>query len=39
MSAFDLKEIKIWNIKYNLLTEAEIAGIVDNWISIIKLQN
>lgn len=29
----DLKEIRIWNIKYNLLTEAEIADIVDNWIS------
>ncbi|MBR3744640.1 MAG: WecB/TagA/CpsF family glycosyltransferase [Bacteroidales bacterium] len=33
MSTFDLKEIKIWNIKYNLLTEAEIADIVVDWIS------
>lgn len=29
----DLKEIKIWNIKYNLLTPREIADIVERWIS------
>ena len=29
----DLKEVRIWNIKYNLLTEFEIAEIVDKWIS------
>lgn len=29
----DLKEVRIWNIKYNLLTESEIAEIVDKWIS------
>ena len=29
----DLKEVKIWNIKFNLLTEFEIADIVDQWIS------
>lgn len=29
----DLKEIRIWNIKFNLLTEVEIAEIVDNWIN------
>lgn len=28
----DLKEIQIWNIKYNLLTESEIADIVVKWI-------
>ena len=29
----DLKEVRIWNIKYNLLTEFEIAKIVDEWLS------
>lgn len=29
----DLKEIKIWNIKYNLLSKFEIADIVDKWIA------
>ena len=29
----DLKEVRIWNIKINLLTEIEIAEIVDNWIT------
>ncbi len=29
----DLKEVRIWNIKYNLLTEFEIAEIVDKWLS------
>ena len=28
----DLKEIKIWNIKYNLLTVAEIVDIVNKWL-------
>ena len=29
----DLKEVRIWKIKFNLLTEFEIAEIVDKWIS------
>ena len=29
----DLKEIKIWNIKYNLLTREEIVDIVSTWIA------
>ncbi len=29
----DLKEVRIWNIKYNLLTEFEIAEVVDKWIT------
>ena len=29
----DLKEVKIWNIKFNLLTETEIADIVNQWTS------
>ena len=28
----DLKEVKIWNIKYNLLTEGEIVDIVNEWL-------
>lgn len=28
----DLKEIRIWNVKYNLLSESEIADIVSKWI-------
>ena len=28
----DLKEVRIWNIKYNLLTLQEIADIVSKWI-------
>lgn len=28
----DLKEIRIWNVKYNLLTTLEIANIVSKWI-------
>ena len=28
----DLKEIRIWNIKYNLLTISEIVDIVSNWL-------
>ena len=28
----DLKEVRIWNIKYNLLSLQEIAGIVGKWI-------
>ena len=28
----DLKEIRIWNIKYNLLTIPEIVAIVSNWL-------
>lgn len=28
----DLKEVRIWNIKYNLLTVSEIADIVSKWI-------
>ena len=28
----DLKEIRIWNIKFNLLTKSEIADIVTKWI-------
>lgn len=28
----DLKEIKIWNIKYNLLTISEIVDIVNKWL-------
>ncbi len=28
----DLKEVRIWNIKFNLLTEFEIAEVVDKWI-------
>ena len=28
----DLKEIKIWNVKYNLLTIAEIVDIVNKWL-------
>lgn len=28
----DLKEIRIWNIKYNLLTPSEIADIVVQWL-------
>lgn len=29
----DLKEIKIWNVKYNLLTISEIVRIVNLWLS------
>ena len=29
----DLKEVKIWNIKYNLLSIDEIVGIVSQWLS------
>lgn len=28
----DLKEIRIWNVKYNLLTKTEITDIVNEWI-------
>ena len=28
----DLKEVRIWNIKYNLLTEKEIVDIVNIWL-------
>ena len=28
----DLKEIKIWNVKYNLLTISEIVDIVNEWL-------
>ena len=28
----DLKEIRIWNIKYNLLTSSEIAEVVSQWL-------
>lgn len=28
----DLKEIKIWNVKYNLLTISEIVDIVNKWL-------
>ena len=28
----DLKEVKIWNIKYNLLTAKEISDIVNSWL-------
>ena len=28
----DLKEIRIWNVKYNLLTISEIVDIVSNWL-------
>lgn len=28
----DLKEIKIWNVKYNLLTVSEIVDIVNKWL-------
>jgi len=28
----DLKEVRIWNIKYNLLTAQEIASVVNTWL-------
>lgn len=28
----ELKEVRIWNVKYNLLTTSEIADIVSHWI-------
>ena len=28
----DLKEVKIWNVKFNLLTVDEIVAIVNNWL-------
>ena len=28
----DLKEVKIWNVKYNLLTIPEIVSVVNNWL-------
>ena len=28
----DLKEVRVWNIKYNLLTISEIVGIVSKWL-------
>lgn len=28
----DLKEVRIWNVKYNLLTKIEITNIVSKWI-------
>ena len=28
----DLKEVYIWNVKYNLLNEKEIAEVVDTWL-------
>jgi N-acetylglucosaminyldiphosphoundecaprenol N-acetyl-beta-D-mannosaminyltransferase len=29
---FDLKEVKIWNVKFNLLTAEEIATVVNSWL-------
>ena len=28
----DLKEVRIWNVKYNLLTVSEVVDIVEQWI-------